>query len=233
MEQEDETLIIERNETIIIDTEHLTVKATNIVESVPPTPEENLLISQIGELAKKISCDSVHHLGSLNDYEKIIEFLKSKTDTTLPLSLNLSPLQNLADMANDLEKIISSIEIYFKKNCKITYLHELEKIYQYLSDIDKMLNKFEDLVVYIKANIIYAFPSSLVDINKLLDQLLCDLNHITQNKPCSCELYILNRSIKKEKHNVRKIKCKLNKLGRYQSKLDKLAYKLSSKDKYC
>lgn len=204
----------------------------NITEIVPSNEEASILLSEIQTLANKISCESVQHLGSLEDYEKIITGLNYDPNTVLDLNIDLSPLENFAALASNLTSLLENIELKFDQVYTISYIDYIKKIYEYLKIIDSMLNKYSELIVHIKSKITFEFSTPLTDINDQISEVLHYLNDLIYKNADDCELRILKCNIKKENCLTKKINRKLGKFSEYQCKMDSLIKTLSSKNKH-
>jgi len=218
------TLTIFTSKHITVNTEETTTYYNN--------EESDALLSQIQELASKISCESAQHLGSLKDYEKIIEELKCHSNIELDLNLDLTSLKNFAKLAEDITELVSDIELKFNCVYNVSFIKYLKEIYKYLLTIDIMLDKFQKLVIYIKSKVTYKFSTPLIVINQELSDVLNSLNNLIWQNTDDCELKILNSKIKKEACYVRKINRKLCKISDLQTEMDSLICDLSYKNKY-
>ncbi len=211
----------------------ITVEISNTVETVPSSYEANLLITQIKALAEEISCSSVHHLGSLNDYEDILEKIKTNGVINLDLDIDLSPIQKFADTAANLTELLDNISLKFEQVYKVSFIDDLKKILDYLSNINNMLDKFEDLVIHVKKNTIIEYPPLLKVINQDLDKILCVLNKFIYREANDCDLAVLKNNIREQNHQVKKMNLKLNKIKTHRLEMDFLLDKLSTKHNKC
>ena len=164
-----EVVIVDEKDNILkseleIDAAVVDANTSYELDMVNASDDSKKLLADIKELEAKISCPSVQHLGSMQDYAELFkkaqEYISKAGDKNINLVVDTSVLEKFAAEAKVYSEMFSEVEVKFSRLSTVNDTELLTKVKGYLTDIALMYENIQKFHATITTTSILQIPDS-------------------------------------------------------------------------
>jgi len=149
---------------------------TGSLELIPASQKSNDLLREIQALQTKVSCPTLQHLGSMNDYAELFQKAKGYMDTVGDQNINLvidtSVLDRFATDADIYSQMFQEVQIQFQRMSTVDDTAILTKIRDSLSKISGMYDNINKFHASIVSTSILQIPDSVKTVSESLQSVI-------------------------------------------------------------
>ena len=172
--------------TLDVDATNLDSQAAFELQTVNASPESKLLLAEIKALEAKISCPSVQHLGSMEDYAELFrkaqEFISKAGDKNINLVVDTSVLEKFAAEAEVYAEMFREVELKFSRLSTVDDTEMLRKVRDYLAKIALMYQNVQKFHATITTTSILQIPDSIKVVTEsmqsVVESIECSLPYL-------------------------------------------------------
>lgn len=151
--------------TLEVDALNVDAQTAFELQTVNASDEAKLILAEIKSLEAKISCPSVQHLGSMEDYAELFrkaqEYIEKAGDKNVNLVVDTSVLEKFAAEAEIYSEMFQEVELKFSRLSTVDDTEMLRKVRDYLAKIALMYQNIQKFHATITTTSILQIPDSI------------------------------------------------------------------------
>ena len=172
--------------TLDVDATNLDSQAAFELQTVNASEDAKLLLAEIKALEAKISCPSVQHLGSMEDYAELFrkaqEYISKAGDKNVNLVVDTSVLEKFAAEAEIYSEMFQEVELKFSRLSTVDDTEMLRKVRDYLAKIALMYQNIQKFHATITTTSILQIPDSIKVVTEsmqsVVESIECSLPYL-------------------------------------------------------